>query len=258
MLKICGHCKIEKSLLDFYENRFSKGGYEGVCKQCKKKYRKIYEDNNRFEISTRHAVYYKKNKKRIDDKEKERRKNNKEEIRNKQKEYRGNNKERIRLKEKEYRENNKEKRELQIKRWRESEKGKEAARKYNQKKRSTPEGRINNNITTNIYQSLKGNKHGRHWEDLVGYMLQQLMNHLESQFESWMNWNNYGYPKNGERTWSIDHIKPISSFNFDSYNDEEFKQCWSLENLRPLCLIENIKKSNNVEDVKRNEYRVFG
>ena len=48
-----------------------------------------------------------------------------------------------------------------------------------------------------------------------------------------MNWNNYG------GIWEIDHKKPIASFNIISYEDSEFKECWSLDNLRPLSLYEN-------------------
>ena len=48
-----------------------------------------------------------------------------------------------------------------------------------------------------------------------------------------MDWNNYG------RVWEIDHKKPIASFNINSYEDEDFKECWSLSNLRPLSSHEN-------------------
>jgi len=51
-----------------------------------------------------------------------------------------------------------------------------------------------------------------------------------------MNWNNYG------SYWHVDHIKPVALFNFNAPDDKEFKECWSLENLRPLEKIENIKK----------------
>jgi 5-methylcytosine-specific restriction endonuclease McrA len=47
-----------------------------------------------------------------------------------------------------------------------------------------------------------------------------------------MTWENYG-------EWRVDHIKPISSFNFTDINDDEFKKCWPLENLQPLCEKEN-------------------
>ena len=61
-----------------------------------------------------------------------------------------------------------------------------------------------------------------------------------------MDWGNYGA---GKYCWNIDHIKPIDSFNFTSYDDEEFKQCWALSNLRPLCAIENSIKHNKIIDI---------
>ncbi len=152
---------------------------------------------------------------------------------------------------------------LYTKEWLQTEKGKEsrkmASDKYRRtekwriknrmasnKVRSTPKGGINNSVSAAIWRSLGDKKNGRHWEDIVGYTVKELMSHLESRFELWMMWSNYGQSKNGERTWSIDHIKPMSSFDFDSYDDAEFLKCWALENLRSLDHIENIKKSNKI------------
>jgi len=53
-------------------------------------------------------------------------------------------------------------------------------------------GRINQRMSSSIYNSLKGNKKGRHWGDLVRYTVDELREHLESQFEDWMNWGNWG------------------------------------------------------------------
>jgi len=46
------------------------------------------------------------------------------------------------------------------------------------------------------------------------------------------------------RNWQIDHIIPISAFNFNKPEDEEFKKCWALENLQPLWRLENQQKYN--------------
>jgi hypothetical protein len=74
---------------------------------------------------------------------------------------------------------------------------------------------------------------------MVGYSAEQLKEHLEKQFKDGMNWENYG-------EWHVDHIKPISSFIFETCDDEQFKVCWSLENLQPMWGIENIKKGNKI------------
>ncbi len=99
----------------------------------------------------------------------------------------------------------------------------EAARKW----LSNPRNRLSHSITRAMWQSLKENKGGCHWETLVDFTLQELVVHLESQFIDGMSWNNYG-------EWHIDHIRPVDSFNFDFHEDEEFKKCWSLKNLQPL------------------------
>ena len=57
-------------------------------------------------------------------------------------------------------------------------------------------------------------------------------------FNDKMTWDNYG------EYWHIDHIKPQSLFNFESFEDDEFKECWALDNLQPLSAEENRKKSN--------------
>lgn len=109
-------------------------------------------------------------------------------------------------------------------------------RKY-QKKYIKKKG-ISHNISVLMYQSLKENKNGWHWEKLVDYTLKKLKEHLQSLFINGMSWENHG-------KWHIDHIKPISLFNhkkMKDFNSQEFKECWALKNLQPLWAIDNIKK----------------
>jgi 5-methylcytosine-specific restriction endonuclease McrA len=106
------------------------------------------------------------------------------------------------------------------------------------KDRQNPQKVLNNAMATAIYLSLRKNKKRRHWEDLVGYKLEDLKEHLEKRFDDKMNWSNYG------TYWHIDHIKPKSKFKYSHPEELEFKKCWSLENLQPLEGKENIRKSN--------------
>lgn len=99
--------------------------------------------------------------------------------------------------------------------------------------------KINGNISTAIWRTIKGNKNGKHYETILGYKLQDLIKHLESKFKPGMAWGNYG-------RWHIDHIIPISLWEFESYQDREFKQCWALCNLQPLWARENIAKKNKI------------
>ena len=85
------------------------------------------------------------------------------------------------------------------------------------------------------------------------YSIDDLKQHLESLWESWMNWDNYGGKSNDERmTWWIDHIKPHAMFNYQSLDDPQFQECWALSNLRPLEKISNIRKNAKYEE-KRDE-----
>jgi hypothetical protein len=155
------------------------------------------------------------------------------------KKYRQENPEKCLEISKSYRERNKEK----IAEKRKSEERRTYNKEYMRKLRSDPIFRIKCNVSRQIIHSLKrkeGSKHGQSVLDKLGYSLQQLKEHLEKQFDENMNWENYG------TYWHIDHIVPHSSFSYTSMDDEEFKKCWSLNNLRPLEAIENIKKSNKL------------
>lgn len=97
--------------------------------------------------------------------------------------------------------------------------------------------RIARNISRRMRMSLQGSRKSRSWQDLVEYSLDELKIHLEANFLQGMTWDNYG-------DWHIDHIKPISSFNITSVDCEDFKQCWTLNNLQPLWKVDNLKKGN--------------
>lgn len=95
------------------------------------------------------------------------------------------------------------------------------------------------NMRRSISYALKNNKKKRTWESLVGYDVETLIKHLQKRFLSGMTWENYGL-------WHIDHIIPISAFNFRNFNHIDFKKCWDLKNLQPLWAKENISKSNKL------------
>ena len=82
-------------------------------------------------------------------------------------------------------------------------------------------------------QSLRKKKQGKHWEDLAGYTLQDLLKHLEQGWTEGMDWTNYGDYNGKHSGWHIDHIRPVDSFNITSYDCEDFKKCWALQNLCP-------------------------
>lgn len=75
-----------------------------------------------------------------------------------------------------------------------------------------------------------------------------LRDHMESLWESWMTWNNYG---NREGQWSMDHILPLSSYvknsngEWDQYSEYN-KQLLHYTNLRPLLQLENSIKGAKI------------
>lgn len=127
------------------------------------------------------------------------------------------------------------------KQYRQTENGqaaqKRAINKYREK------NKLSRNMATMLYQSLKGNKTGRHWETLVPYMLEELKQHLEGLFQPEMSWDNYG-------KWHIDHKIPKSKFKFTNPEDKEFQECWALENLQPLWAEENLRKNDSLDWTK--------
>jgi len=128
------------------------------------------------------------------------------------------------------------------KQWYQNNKDKhnESYRNYiNNRLKTDSKFRLKHNISKSISKSIKRNKNGNHWEDLVGYTLKDLKKHLEKQFIDGMTWDNYG-------NWHIDHIIPVSLWEFETSEDNEFKQCWSLANLQPLWAKENISKGNRI------------
>ncbi len=108
----------------------------------------------------------------------------------------------------------------------------ERARQY---RANNPRVRVDDRISSMIRQALKDKKDGKSWEKMVGYTKEDLYNHLESLFLEGMSWENIG-------EWHIDHIKPRSSFSYESPEDQDFKDCWSLSNLQPLWAKDNLRK----------------
>lgn len=108
---------------------------------------------------------------------------------------------------------------------------------YLNRRRTDPSFRLKSNTRTALYTCLKEANVAKYRSTfaLLGYTIEELMNHLESLFTDGMTWDNYG-------EWHVDHKKPMASFNFISTDDEGFKECWCLKNLQPLWKLDNLSK----------------
>ncbi len=126
-----------------------------------------------------------------------------------------------------------------------------ARRKYQiNRRKSDPVYRMRKYISTQIYSALRKQKSKKDTSimNYLPYSINDLKSHLESQFESWMNWDNMGkydnksWDDNNDSTWkwNIDHIIPQSKLPYTSMKDDNFKICWALNNLRPLSAKQNI------------------
>ena len=90
--------------------------------------------------------------------------------------------------------------------------------------------------TKNIWDKLE--KH-------CGYNSDQFKKHMEKQFLPWMNWNNNGRPGSPkDLRWQYEHKKCRVDFEYLSFDDPQFIECWSLENLTAIQSIMNNIKSN--------------
>ena len=103
--------------------------------------------------------------------------------------------------------------------------------------------------TVNRYFKLNNSsKGGKSILKFLPYTMQELKEHLEKQFEPWMTWENYGsyradiWNDNDPSTWiwNLDHIIPQSDLPYISMDEDNFKKCWALENLRPYSAKQNL------------------
>lgn len=92
----------------------------------------------------------------------------------------------------------------------------------------------------------KGFKKLTKTEILIGCSFELFKQYLESKFEAWMNWDNYG-KYNGELNygWDVDHMIPLSS----AKSEEELLKLLHYDNCQPLCSYTN-------RHVKRNQINV--
>lgn len=147
-----------------------------------------------------------------------------------------NNRERFKKQSKLHRDNNKE----YYKKYRNDHK-KENRNWQNIRWKTNIKYKLNKSMSYQINFSLKGNKAGRRWEMLLGYNINILIKHLKKTIPMGYCWQDYLDGK-----LHIDHIIPISVFNYETPEHSDFKRCWALKNLRLLSAKENIIKSDKL------------
>lgn len=256
-MKICRICKKEK---DMQKN--------GKCRECNNEYMTQYRAKNSDKIKKYQKEYdiqyYRENKEDVLAYKKIYYRENKEDILQDRKEYYEENKEKIQEYNKQYYIDNKEKFIQNAKNYYKDNKNnvrKHHNKYYKNKRLNNKNFRIRSAVSASINFYLKSNnssKNGKSCLDYLQYSIDELKTYLESKFEPWMNWGNYGKYNvktwndidKSTWTWQIDHIIPQSKFLYTSMNDSNFKLCWSLDNLRPLS-----SKQNFIDGVTRVRHK---
>lgn len=92
--------------------------------------------------------------------------------------------------------------------------------------------------TTFVRGIIKDIKKAKKTTLLLGCDFEEFKTHIESQFESWMNWSNYGNTCETLEyncSWDLDHIIPITS----AKTEEEIYLLNHWSNFQPLCSYKN-------------------
>jgi len=225
-MKVCKKCGLEKKYSEYYKDKKSKDGFRGSCKHCMsiyqlnidKEHRKMICRKSRDKNIDKSKNYYKLNKETIKERRLVRYHDNKEIEKAYAKEYSKNN----RLKLNEYR------------------------REY-EKERIKVDAlyKFIKSIRSLIFISIKMRRYDKKSKTLtiLGCTFDEFKNYIESKFEIWMNWSNYGkYTGEYNETWQLDHIIPISS----AKNETDVLKLNHYTNFQPLCSKINNEKSNRI------------
>jgi hypothetical protein len=155
------------------------------------------------------------------------------------KKYLEANKEKIAKQKKAYYEANKLKLINYGKIWR--EKNSDKIKAYYKRKRATDTiYKLKGNIRCLIKNSIiKEYKKDTNTIQILGCSFEEFKQHLEANFEPWMNWGNYGKPSNNiyepNKTWDIDHIIPLAN----AKTIDDVIRLNHYTNLQPLCSYNN-------------------
>lgn len=203
-MKICNVCNLEKPIDEFTNTKY-KGQIKKrpTCKKCTTLRTKLWVKNNKEK-----RIKYIKEYSKI----------NTEDINKKSRNYYANN----------------------------TKKVIQNSVKYKKNRRKTDEVyRITDNVRKAILKSFSSINQKKNTKTLniLGCSFVEFKKYIESKFENWMSWDNYGkYNGQPNYGWDLDHIIPISSAK--TINDVIRLNHYT--NFQPLCSYNNrhIKRNN--------------
>ena len=206
-MKTCKICQLLKPLTDFNKKKDTKDGLRTHCRECQKLTRNKEKDSESYKVWAS---------------------NNKDYLKQKAAKYRvmlgitplikGKT---IIKKSKPHKLTKEEKR-------------KRANDYYNQRIKTDLVFKLSRQIKSNIIRSFKriNSVKTSTTQNILGCSFKEFKQHLESQFEPWMTWDNYGlYNGTPNFGWDIDHIIPTCS----AITNDDVIKLNHYSNLKPLC-----------------------
>lgn len=234
--RCCKACLKTLDITSFYKDKSRKSGFREKCKLCVRdkvpifKEPIILDDLKRCKICKEYkefSFFYNSTTEKDGIRrsciqcEREYYLNNKINIAITSKNHRDNNKERLKEEKRQYYIKNK----------------KKIFKARQEKGKIDPLYRLRVSVSKRIQVSMKRLFKGMYeksaaTKEIIGCEISHLKSHIESQFECWMNWDNYGkYDGNYRTGWDLDHIIPVVY----AKNEDEFYILNHWSNFQPLC-----------------------
>lgn len=208
-VKICKHCKEEKSLKDFGKNSRQKDLHHYYCKECvtnfnedskqqKQEYFKQYRKKNKEKLKEYHKQYRTLNRKQepndaVDEEAKKQKKRDKEKQRRSTDNYKVNR-----------------------------------SFYFKMKYQNDVQYRLKKQFESKLNRLLKENVQSEIAVRLIGCTIAFFKEYLSSLWLPTMSWDNYGIE------WNLDRKIPFCDFNLS--NEEEAARCFHYSNVQPMFI----------------------
>lgn len=211
-----------------------------MTKEEQKAYNAAYREANRVKLLAKRKEYYEANKTTFSEKAKEYQAANIEAIKANKKVYYEENKSVIRATNNKWREDNSDKMKEYDKEYHENRKPIRRI-KDKERKATDPVYKLKCNIAKRIRESFRqnGTVKTKFTKDILGCTYKEFKEYIESKFEPWMTWENYGNwngkPTDINLSWDLDHIIPLTT----ALTEDDVIRLNHYTNLQPLCSYTN-------------------
>jgi len=203
----------------------------------KKQYMKEYRKSNKEKIKKSKKAYNVLHKEDIRQRDKERRAKNKDKLNEKTKEWKNINQDKVKEYRKKYYKLNKENEKQKKKIWNENNKH-ITNKRARDRKINDCLFKLKSNVITSISNGIRRNGYLKKSKtnEMLDCSFEYFKSYIESLWEPWMNWDNYGSVNGKQPTaegqcWDIDHIVPLNS----AKTKEGLIRLLHYSNTQPLC-----------------------